>query len=163
LLPEKLAIDGTVRPEERRRGLFTVNVYTATVDVVAEFQTNAVRDLLADGRWMDWPSAHVDLGITDARSIEGTTIEVDGQPLEWTDAPRPPPDSHQPSLKPSVLAEREPVTVRFRIAFAGSGWLGFAPLGKRTEVTLVSAWPSPSFDGRYLPVSKTVNKDGFQA
>src|SRR5262249_62377427 len=61
------------------------------------------------------------------------------------------------------LAERETVTVRFRIAFGGSGSLAFAPLGKRTETTMASPWPSPSFDGRYLPVSQTVSKDGFQA
>jgi inner membrane protein len=163
LLPEKLTIDGTVRPEQRRRGLFSVTVYTATIDVVAEFQTKAVRDLLADGRWMDWPSAHVDLGVTDARSIEGTAIEVDGQPIDWTAGSGPPLASLQASLKSIALAERETVTVRFRIAFGGSGSLSFAPLGKRTEVTLASAWPSPSFAGRYLPVSQSVTKVGFQA
>src|SRR5262249_24437963 len=130
LLPEKLTIDGTVRPEQRRRGLFSVTVYTATVDVVAEFQTRLVRDLLADGRWMDWPSAHVDLGVTDARSIEGTTIDVDGRKLEWTAGAGSPLSSLQASLKSIELAERETVTVRFRIAFGGSGSLAFAPLGK---------------------------------
>ena len=39
LLPDKLAIDGRIAPEQRRRGLFAVNVYTATLDVTAEFQT----------------------------------------------------------------------------------------------------------------------------
>jgi inner membrane protein len=163
LLPEKLTVDGTVRPEQRRRGLFSVTVYTATVDVVAEFQTKAVHDLLADGRWMDWPSAYVDLGVTDARSIEGTTIDVDGQRLEWTAGSGSPLSSLQASLKSIELAERETITVRFRIAFGGSGSLSFAPLAKRTEATLVSPWPSPSFDGRYLPVSQSVSKDGFQA
>jgi inner membrane protein len=163
LLPEKLSIDGTIRPEQRRRGLFSITVYTATVDVVAEFQTRAIRDLLADGRWMDWPSAHVDLGITDARSIDGTAIEVDGQQLEWTAGSSPPLSSLQASLKSIGLADRDTVTVRFRIAFGGSGSLAFAPLGKRTEVALASAWPSPSFGGRYLPASQSVNKDGFQA
>ena len=163
LLPEKLAIDGKVQPEQRRRGLFSITVYTATLDVVADFQAKAVRDLLADGRWMDWPSAHLDLGITDARSIESTTIEVDGQQLEWTAGSGPPLASLQVSLKSIGLAERETITVRFHIAFAGSGWLGFAPFGKRTEVSLVSAWPSPGFAGRYLPVSQSIDKNGFQA
>jgi inner membrane protein len=163
LLPEKLSIDGTIRPEQRRRGLFSITVYTATVDVVAEFQTKAVRDLLADGRWMDWPSARVDLGVTDARSVEGGTIDVDGQPLEWAAGSGTALSSLQASLKSIPLADRETVTVRFRIAFGGSGSLAFAPLGKRTEVSLASTWPSPSFGGRYLPVSQSVGKDGFQA
>jgi inner membrane protein len=37
------------------------------------------------------------------------------------------------------------------------------PLGKRTEVNMASPWPSPSFMGRYLPTSQTVDKDGFSA
>src|SRR5262245_41871748 len=39
LLPDRLAIDGNVMPSQRRRGLFAVTVYTASLDVVAEFQT----------------------------------------------------------------------------------------------------------------------------
>ena len=64
LLPEKLAIDGKVVPEQRRRGLFAVTVYSTTFDVTAEFQTRLVRELVADGRWIDWSAARLTLGIT---------------------------------------------------------------------------------------------------
>ena len=83
LLPEKLTIDGKVVPEQRRRGLFSVTVYTATFDVVAEFQTRAVRELVADGRWIDWSAARLTLGLSDVKSINATAVEVDGQAVEW--------------------------------------------------------------------------------
>src|SRR5437899_7367812 len=57
LLPEKLTIDGKVVPEQRRRGLFVVTVYNASLDIVAEFKTKEVRDLLAEGDWIDWHGA----------------------------------------------------------------------------------------------------------
>lgn len=39
----------------------------------------------------------------------------------------------------------------------------FAPFGRDTEVQLSSNWSSPSFQGMWLPASRTVNRDGFQA
>jgi inner membrane protein len=163
LLPERLVIDGDVRPEQRRRGLFSVTVYTATVDVVAEFQTKAVRDLLADGRWIDWPSAHLDLGLSDARSIDGASVEVEGQRIDWTAGTGTPLSALEAPLGSTGLADRETITVRFRLAFGGSGSLNFLPLGRRTETAIASTWPSPSFHGRYLPATQAVDKDGFRA
>src|SRR5262249_23675015 len=78
LLPERLAIDGKVAPEQRRRGLFAVTVYTATLDIVAEFQTKAVRDLLAEGDWIDWPLGRLTLGLSDIKSIAPGKVEIDG-------------------------------------------------------------------------------------
>jgi len=79
LLPDKLTIDGRIVPEQRRRGLFAVNVYSATLDVVAEFQIAELRTMAAEGRLIDWSAARLEVGLSDARSIDGATVEVDGQ------------------------------------------------------------------------------------
>jgi len=163
LLPEKLSIDGQVRPEQRRRGLFAVTVYTATLEVVAEFQTKAVRDLLTDGRRIDWTAARLDLGLTDPKAIDAATVDVDGQRIEWIPGLGTSLSTLPASLGSLGLANRETVTVRFRIVFGGSGSLALAPIGRRTEATISSSWPSPSFIGRYLPVTQTIDKDGFHA
>jgi inner membrane protein len=163
LLPEKLTIEGDVKPEQRRRGLFSVTVYTATLDVFAEFQTKVLRDLAADNRWPDWANVRLDLGLSDPKSIEGTTVEVDGQRLDWTAGAGTPLSALEAPLTSADLAHRDTVTVRYRLAFHGSSSLAFVPAGRRTDVTITSAWPSPSFGGRYLPASHTVDKDGFRA
>jgi inner membrane protein len=163
LLPERLSIDGQVKPEQRRRGLFAVTVYTATLDVVAEFQLKAIRDLLVDGRRVDWTAARLDIGLTDPKAIDAATVDVEGQQIEWipglgTSLSTPP-----AALGSLDLAKRETVTVRFRITFGGSGSLALAPIGRRTDATISSPWPSPSFIGRYLPLTQTIDKDGFRA
>ena len=71
--------------------------------------------------------------------------------------------SLQAPLKSAGLADRDTVTVRFHVEFSGSGALCLVPLGRRTEASIASSWPSPSFMGRYLPTSQTVDKDGFSA
>ena len=163
LLPEKLVIDSQVRPEQRRRGLLAVTVYTATLDVVAEFQTKAVRELAADGRTIDWTAARLTLGLTDPKSVDAGLVDVDGQQVEWLPETRSTLATLQTPLGPASLADRETVTVRFRIAFGGTGTISFTPLGRRTEVSIASPWPSPSFGGRSLPLAQTVDTDGFRA
>lgn len=162
LLPEKLTIDSEVRPEQRRRGLLAVTVYTATLDVVAEFQIKALREM-ADGRAVDWAAARLALDLTDPKSVDAATAEVDGQRVEWLPDNLAELGSLQAPIGSSGLSARETVVVRFRIAFGGSSSLAFVPLGRRTEVNVASPWPSPSFSGRSLPVTQTVDKDGFRA
>jgi inner membrane protein len=162
LLPEKLTIDGHIQPQQRRRGLFSVNVYTATLDVTAEFQTSALRELLADQREAEWSAARLEIGVSDTRSIDGDGVEIDGQKVDWTSISGGSLSSLKAAVAAATLSDREVVQVRFRIAIAGSGKLALVPLGRRTEATLDAPWPSPSFFGR-LPLSQTVATGGFSA
>ena len=45
----------------------------------------------------------------------------------------------------------------------GSFALNFAPLGKTTTVNLTSSWNNPSFDGAFLPDTRTITEEGFSA
>jgi inner membrane protein len=160
LLPEKLTIDGRIVPEQRRRGLFAVNVYAATLDVVAEFRTAELREMATDGRLLDWSAARLELGLSDVRSIDGATVEIDGQRVDWG----PGSGGALSALKANLraLIGRETVSVRFNLTVAGSDKLGIVPLGRRTDVALSSSWPTPSFTGR-LPLSQSIDKEGFRA
>jgi inner membrane protein len=160
LLPEKLTIDGRIVPEQRRRGLFAVNVYAATLDVVAEFRTAELREMATDGRLLDWSAARLELGLSDVRSIDGATVEIDGQRVDWG----PGSGGALSALKANLraLIGRETVSIRFSLAVAGSDKLGIVPLGRRTDVALSSSWPTPSFTGR-LPLSQSIDKEGFRA
>jgi inner membrane protein len=156
LLPEKLTIDGKIVPEQRRRGLFAVTVYRATFDVVAVFNTKAEQSI-------DWTLARLTLGLSDIKSIEAATVEVEGQQIDWVPDASGSLISLQAPLAAAELANRDNFTVRFRVVFAGSGSLCIVPIGRRTETTLASPWPSPSFQGRYLPTSQAIDNDGFRA
>ena len=49
------------------------------------------------------------------------------------------------------------------LSFAGSSALRFAPAGRTTKISLSSDWPHPSFDGAFLPKTRTISKQGFTA
>jgi inner membrane protein len=163
LLPQKLTINGEVIPEQRRRGLFAVSVYRAVLDVTAEFDMRELRALLTPDIEPNWAAARLVIGVSEDRSLTAETVDIDGTPVEWTVDTSNLLNSLKASLGAAGLDTRDAITVRFRIGFAGSGRLSLAPLGRRTEATLVSPWPSPSFVGPYLPTSPRVGRDGFRA
>jgi inner membrane protein len=163
LLPQRLVIDGNVIPEQRRRGLFAVSVYRASLDVVAEFDMRELQALSTGDDTLDWSKAHLAVGVSENRSLAADTVDVNGKTFEWTGDNNGLLASLQASLGAEGLDSRDTVTVRFRLGFPGSGRLSVVPLGRRTEATLVSSWRSPSFDGAYLPTSQTVSRDGFRA
>jgi inner membrane protein len=162
LLPDKLSIDGHIQPQQRRRGLFTVNVYAATLDVTAEFATKALRELATDNRQADWSAARLEIGLSRAHSVDGDSVDIDGRSSDWSSATGGGLSSLKAAIAPGLLTERETIPVRFRITVAGSDKLALVPLGRRTEAVLSAPWPSPSFFGR-LPLGQTVGKDGFRA
>jgi inner membrane protein len=56
-----------------------------------------------------------------------------------------------------------PIPFEFDLDLKGSEELSFLHLGKTTDVELTGNWPSPSFDGRFLPDNRVVNDKGFSA
>jgi inner membrane protein len=53
--------------------------------------------------------------------------------------------------------------VEFAFAFRGNGSLALAPRAGETRWTLRSPWPHPSFQGSFLPETRSVNAEGFEA
>jgi inner membrane protein len=62
----------------------------------------------------------------------------------------------------STFAESES-SFSVELVLQGSEKLYCIPLGSNTSVHFSSSWPSPAFDGKYLPDSETVSKKGFEA
>ena len=56
-----------------------------------------------------------------------------------------------------------PNTFSFNLHLNGSSDLQFVPVGKTTEVTLTSTWDSPSFSGAFLPDTREISDNGFNA
>ncbi len=53
---------------------------------------------------------------------------------------------------------------RFRASRGATSWgIYFTPFGRETEVSLASNAASPSFQGNWLPVERTLGRDGFRS
>ncbi len=166
-LPDQLGIKATLYPQKRHRSIFEVTVYESRLDISGSFaplNIDALHIPIAD---LQLNEATVFFGLSDFRGIEEqVTMDWGGKPMTFNaglPADAPIPSGLQASLPLTVAGLADTVSFRFSLKLRGSDRLFFTPVGKTTEVHMASAWPNPSFDGEFLPVTKEVSAKGFTA
>lgn len=181
-LPEKLEVNGDVTPQVLHRGIFDAVVYESKLAAKASFTSPDFKSLNIPGDMVIWGDAKLVFGLTDLRGISDNPILVLGgnelktEPsnnigiwLTGNGSNAQNIDQSQSSSTGIVArpawgkAEDFSGDVSFTLPLKGSSQLYFAPLGKTTEVTLSSPWNNPSFDGEFLPVSRTISEKDFKA
>lgn len=164
LLPTQLRVNGELKPELRRRGIYKVALYNSRLQLDGHFDLTAVKPVA--GETIEWAKAALCLGITDTRGISTqVAANWNGQPLAF-DAGVPAGGLATMGLSQQVpITEKEldrPVSFSIPLQLKGSESLMLLPLGKTTEWQLQSPWPSPSFTGKFLPTF-TSDASGFKA
>lgn len=166
ILPSELNIEGDINPEQRNRGIFEIVVYNSKINISGKFLKSNFSDLDIPTEDIQFDKARLTVGINDLRGIEK---QID---LNW--------DGKKESFNPGVISndvvssginapisidskENASYTFSFSLDLKGSQLLYFTPVGKITDVKLSSSWPNPSFNGSFLPDSRTVNASGFKA
>jgi inner membrane protein len=168
LSPETVRLATTIKPQTRKRSIYEVVVYEAQLSGQSRF--NLPADLsrfgvaLAD---MALDRAELRFGLSDPRGLFGQPprISIGGNPLRlqpgggaaatggsgffaWVDAGK-------------LIGA--PLVVDYVFTFRGNGGLSLAPQAGDTKWQVASSWPSPSFQGGFLPVERTVSANGFKA
>jgi len=166
ILPEELKIEGTIQPEKLRRGIYEVVVYKSKCSFTGKFDLNKSIDRNGLNE-IRYDQAFLTLGITDLRGIKDEIV------LNWNDEKlKVKPGSTLSDLIYSGVTIDLPdlsdnlqnkIDFDFALNLQGSQSMSFVPLGNTTEVNLTSNWPSPSFDGNFLPDSREVSATGFTA
>ena len=169
-LPEQLSVKPVVRTEVRRRGIFEVPVYRSEIAFTGTFIPPEMRKVAQPGTEILWPEAVLALLISDVRGIKKTAqIKLgdaaavkfrSGLGLETGSRGRPVGAIHVPI---DEAAAKQGFTFAFKLDLNGSSALNFVPAGGETEVTAQSDWPHPSFNGNFLPESRTISDKGFEA
>jgi inner membrane protein len=170
VFPAKGDASVKVRTEERRRSLFKVPVYQAEVKFDAAFDLAGVPAATPAGAELDWTRAAIVIGVSDARGAQADgTLTANGQTKTFVPAESVGDQSQHPSLayfgvKVSDLAKPNATfSVTANLRFSGAQRLAVLAYGKSTHLTAEGDWPSPGFDGGFLPVKRTVTAQGFTA
>lgn len=171
ILPKTLQVEGRLAPEERRRGIFAIPVYAADVRLAGTFAPldPATFPTAREDVTYRWAEAHVVVGVTDPRSIqEASTLGWNGRPIPFEPGtralPDPPIGIHAP-LDLTGPSEAGAESIAFSIPLRLHGSVGFrvVPAGEQTDVHLTSPWPSPSYQGAWLPTRHATTDQGFDA
>ena len=168
LSPQVADLRTELTPERRRRSIYEAVLFEAVASGTARFALPA--DLARFGITADrlaYDRAELRFGLKDARGLFGRPPEVmaNGRRLVLQPGKGSPATANSGFFTwlDAGTIRRRPMTVSFRFAFRGNGWLALAPQAGDTRWQVMSKWPHPSFQGGFLPATQRVSGDGFTA
>ena len=160
--PEQLVVDGTMKPDTRKRGLYRVPVYELDLH-----STAAIRAVIpVDGprpRRIGRP--YLSVGASDVRGFVGTpTMRIGGRavPLVAGFGSAPIGGVHA-RLDVPQPGQAIALDVKFDAVIGGTEALALVPIARDNRFALKSTWPDPIFGGSFLPRTRTVDAKGFKA
>jgi len=159
-LPENLDITGDIKSERRHRGIYSALMYSSAVVMKGYFE---IKPEELDSDNVRWGQPYVAFGLSDMRGITSTPLlSVNDQPVALDPATNVAalPEGLHGTLG-ALHAGR--VVFSLQMDIRGTQDLQFLALGRDTSINLQSDWSSPSFSGRYLPISSEVSSKGFTA
>jgi inner membrane protein len=165
ILPEHLTISGTIDPHIRYRSLYEAVLYNTGLTLSGNFIPPSPEQLNIAPDAILWEKALFSVGISDMRGIqENIEITFNGSGyavnpgLKTTDIASAGVSSRIP-LSPDTASG----SFSFQLNLNGSEEIKFIPVAEETNVAITSDWPSPSFNGAFLPASREIGDKGFSA
>lgn len=166
ILPTQLNINGNINPEKRYRGIYEIVVYNSKINISGAFNSLELSTLDIPLQNIQFNKAEFVVGINDMRGIEE---QID---LTW--------NKDKVSFNPGVSSndvvqsginagvainptDSSSYNFNLTLDLKGSSRLYFTPVGKVSNISLTSEWPTPSFNGAFLPDQHKVSDKGFTA
>jgi len=165
ILPENIHISGQIDPQIRYRSLYEAVLYNTQININGNFTIPILNQSNIDPENVLWEKAIFSIGITDMRGIQDNII------IKFNEKSY----KASPGLKTTDIASsgvqcviplsptKNDSTFSSRLNLNGSEQIHFIPVGETTNVNLKSPWPSPSFNGSFLPATREITDKGFSA
>lgn len=175
VFPVKLDIQGELSTQKRYRGIFTVLFYKLQARMqgrLPAFDPALLPRTQKDSK-LEIGEPAIAMALGDVRGIEGTPVlDAAGERLRF--AQRIPGAGtgswlgrgvHAPLTGAALQAfgRGQPLDYDLTLGLIGQERLSIAPVADDTTAQLKSAWPHPSFGGRFLATERNVSAGGFDA
>lgn len=165
VLADRLSFDVAMATSTRGYGIYKVPVYVATVKLTASFRAEDLAQYRAasEAQWQG-DQAALRLPLGDLRGLREVDVQVNGLPAR-VDSSADRFGAWPTVVLPINLAALagQPIQVTAKLTLAGTEALDFLPLARNTDLALRAPWRDPSFSGAALPLTHTINAQGFQA
>jgi inner membrane protein len=175
VFPTRASAVFKISTQERRRSLFKVPVFQADAKLDGSFNLAGVPSSAPPGAEFDWSRAEMLVGVGDPRGALADATLVAGvktftlAPAEiaqnlWFGAPN---SALRLTLLGTRIGEIARPNAQFDVTtalrFSGAQRIAVLAYGKTTHLSTQGDWPSPGFDGGFLPTNRTVSPKGFTA
>lgn len=170
ILPTDLQIGGEVETHSKHRGLFKALIYAWQSKIDGSF--NLPEKLAFERTRPDsnitWGEAYVAIGLGDTRGITGTPqLEWNGRRIGFERGSRIAALGSGMHAPLGIMEPGKTLILPFHLdlSLRGTEQLSIAPLAENNRIQIASAWPHPSFGGRFLPEaqSQEIGPGGFKA
>lgn len=166
VLPKVLKIEGKINPELRNRGIYDIVVYNSKINISGQFSAINLAAFDIPEKDIQFDKAQLCVGIDDLRGIEKSVLlDWKGQKFSFNPGVASTDIIGSGINAPLALQAKDSTThdFSFNLDLKGSQLLYFTPVGKTTDITISSPWKNPSFNGAFLPDSRTLSETGFTA
>ncbi|WP_171020215.1 cell envelope integrity protein CreD [Hydrogenophaga sp. 2FB] len=163
--PSVMETRSRLQTETRWRGVFPVKVYTSVNESTGQFVWSDLEPKEKNSQiTLGQPSLL--MGVSDLRGLlNAPQLKVDGRAIAVAPA-RAAQRLPLPLVAPLNLAQlRAGAVLSFslQLDLAGTGRIGWVPLADENRVHLQSSWPHPNFGGDFLPRTRAISAQGFEA
>lgn len=151
--------------ETRWRGVFPITVYTSVNQSTGRFVWSDVEPKEKNGQ-ISLGQPRLLMGVSDLRGLlNAPQLKIDGHAIAVAPAPAAQrlPLPLAASLDVAQLRPGAVLPFDLQLDLAGTGRIGWVPLADENRVQLQSTWPHPSFGGDFLPRTRAVSAQGFEA
>ncbi len=189
--PDTLDISSNINPEEKKRGIYKTAVYSSNINVTGSFispdfseQDIKVEDIL-------WEKSRLIVKTSNLKGVS-SLIEIQFNKNKYPLTSKYKGTLHSASLGKETdlyhvnsertydgsilhrleskfiakedMPTKNKVNFSMKITINGSKQVQFVPIGKETNVSIVSNWKTANFIGEFLPYnSDKISEDGFNA
>lgn len=168
LSPEAVDMTTNISPDVRKRSIYEAVVYSAHTAGKARFALPS--DFARSGvdpATLQFDKAELRFGIADPRGISGAlpTIKINGQPRELRPG-KGPAETNGAGFYTwfdATPLKTQAMFADFSFDLRGNESLAIVPRAGDTRWAVTSIWPSPSFQGGFLPDKPNISANGFSA
>ena len=157
LTPRELDMGIDSRHEMRQRAIYSTPVFHLEVTATGAFEPLDLHALEQRFGTARLDQAEVVVGLSDSRGLRSAAFDWDGRaiPMEAGDGP---------ALHGLLGGDAtEGASFTLSLGLRATRRISAVPVGDRSSLEIVSSWPHPSFDGRFLPDHHDIGEAGFSA
>ncbi|HHQ4541557.1 TPA: cell envelope integrity protein CreD [Aeromonas veronii] len=166
LLPEQLDIKANMEVTPRKLGIYQAQVYQTRLSLSGRLPTAAQLQesaLLAGDDELVAGKPYLSLVLSDARGINSVPeLQLGKQRTPFAPGARLG-DALAGIHAPLDSLPQQDGTFHLELNLQGMNALDIVPLGKESTLQLAGNWPHPNFIGDFLPGSRTLSPQGFEA
>ncbi len=172
--PEKLNINSTVNPEEKKRGIYTTAVYNSKMTITGSFVKPDFSDIEINAEDVLWNKAKIIIQSSNVKGVNEADLKLNQTSFELTSKYNSQKrydytevtlhTLESKSIGKELLEFQKPLAFHINFNIKGSEQLRFIPTGKQTEAQIMSNWKTANFFGDFLPYNEDkINDNGFDA